>query len=48
MSFGLGTATTLAPLEGFAVVAAAEADRGARSLRSQGSLRSHVADRHAR
>ena len=33
--FRPGTATTLAPLAGFAVVAAAGADRGARSLRSR-------------
>jgi hypothetical protein len=40
VSFGLGTTTTLAPLAGFAVVAAAETDHEARSLRSQRSLRS--------
>jgi hypothetical protein len=34
--------TTLAALAGFAVVMAAGADREERSLRSQGSLRSHL------
>jgi len=41
-SFGPGTTTTLAPLASFAVVVAAGADRGERSLRSQGSLRSQM------
>jgi len=47
-SFGPGPTTTLAPLAGFAVVVATGADRGARSLRSQRSLRSRLNHRGVR
>jgi len=45
VSFGPGVMATLAALAGFAVAMTAEADHEARSLRSQGSLRSHAVTR---